>query len=103
MPSHQRTVKFAVIDELPKVAVTGTIVFEDTFGAFTVNIAEVRPARIVTVAGTDAEEPWLESATTSPPVGATEVIVTVPVLDFPLSTDDGLNVSPFNEGGLMVS
>ena len=46
---------------------------------FTVNIALVAPAAIVTLAGTVATPILLERDTTAPPLGAAELRVTVPV------------------------
>ena len=44
----------------------------------TVNFANVDPAAIVTVAGTEAAFKLLTSLTTTPPVGAFKLMVTVP-------------------------
>ena len=53
--------------------------------AVTVNVADVDPAGTVTLAGTLAAVVLeLESATTTPPVPAAAVRLTVPVPDWPL-------------------
>jgi len=85
------------------VAVTVELVFEDTLAVVTVNVADVLPAAIVTVFGAVAFELLQESAITRPPVGAAEVMVTVPVDDLPPTTDAGLTVSDLIVGGLTVS
>ena len=46
---------------------------------FTVNVALLAPAAIVTLAGTPAAPLLLESSTCAPPVGAGPLSVTVPV------------------------
>ena len=66
-----------------------------------VNVAEVEPAGIVTVAGTVPAAVLPEvRATTNPPVGAALVIVTVPVEAVPPVTAVGLNVSPERVGAV---
>src|ERR1035438_7896854 len=56
----------------------------------TEKVAEVKPCATVTEAGTLAAEAFeLESDTTAPPEPAAAVRVTVPVLDWPLTTDPG--------------
>jgi len=82
------------------------IVAEDllvTFVVLTVKVAEVFPTAIVTVVGGVAADRLLARVIKSPPVGAALPIVTVPVLDFPPATLDGLKVSVINVGGLIVS
>lgn len=62
-----------------------------TGASVTVNVAEVAPCATVTLAGTLAAEVFeLESATTTPPVPAAEVRVTVPVAVRPLPMVLGL-------------
>ena len=63
-----------------------------TFTVFTVNTPDVRPAAIVTVAGTVAEERLLDSVTTKPPVGTTPVNFRVAVDEAPPFTDAGARV-----------
>jgi hypothetical protein len=58
-----------------------------------VNVAEVAPAATVTLAGTVAEALLLASETTTPPLGAALVRVTVPVDDVPPVTLVGLTAS----------
>jgi len=60
----------------------------------TVNVASDWPAATVTVVGTAVAVPVLLTETTKPPTGAGPVIVTVPVLDVPPITDDGVKVIP---------
>jgi hypothetical protein len=66
------------LDVLPKVAVMVEVVLVVTALVFTVNVAEVCPAEIVTDAGTVAVVELLLSEMTRPPAGAAEPIVTVP-------------------------
>ena len=68
----------------------------------TVNCALVAPSTIVTVAGTPAFELLLESATVTPPTGAADDSVTVPLLDVPPGTDTGRTVRPVNCGAVTV-
>jgi hypothetical protein len=96
-------VSVAVLEVLPSVAVIDAVVFVLTAVVLTVNVAEVLPAGIVTVAGTVAEESLLDSEITSPPAGAIDPIRTVPVLGLPPLTEVGLKVSETRVGGLMVS
>ena len=61
-----------------------TDVSRETVCVVTVNVADVCPAAIVTLAGTVAAEVLLLlSATTAPPVGAGAFRVTVPVVVLP--------------------
>lgn len=62
-------------------------------------VAEVAPPGIFTLAGTVAAEPLEDKEMTKPPVGATDVSVTLPVLDLPPTTDVGLRVSDLTVGG----
>jgi hypothetical protein len=48
-------VSVAVFDTPPPVAVIVEVVVEVTFDVFTTNVPDVRPARMVTVAGAVAE------------------------------------------------
>jgi hypothetical protein len=98
----QVIVRTAVFDALPKVALIVTVVLLLTVVVSTSKSAEVLPAGIVTVVGTVAEGWLLEIETTSPPTGAIEVIVTVPVLDLPPATVDGLNVTDLRVGAAIV-
>ena len=69
----------------------------------TVNCALVAPSTIVTVAGTPAFELLLESATVTPPTGAADDNVTVPLLDVPPGTETGRTVRPVSCGAVTVS
>ena len=74
--------------------------------AVTVNVADVDPAGTVTLAGTLAAVLLeLESVTTTPPVPAAEVRLTVPVPVWPLMIVLGLTETLLNAaaGGLMVT
>jgi hypothetical protein len=53
------------------------------------NVAVVAPAGIVTLSGTYAVRPVVQSSIDNPPVGAAAEIVTVPVEDEPPVTADG--------------
>ncbi|HTS78220.1 MAG TPA: hypothetical protein VMG40_18550 [Bryobacteraceae bacterium] len=71
-----------------------------TVPAVTVNVADVAPAVTVTLAGTlAAVEFELERVTTTPPEGAAEVRVTIPVTEFPLVTELELSVTPLRAAG----
>jgi len=80
-----------------------TVVFVDTVWAWMVKAPEVFPCRIVTEAGTVAEELVLESVTTIPPAGAAAPIVTVPEAVAPPVTEVGLRTTETIAGGLTVS
>jgi hypothetical protein len=69
-----------------------------------VNVAVVLPLATVTLAGTLATDALsLLSCTTTPPVGAGPLNVTVPWEDVPPVTLVGLTASVLNPGGLIVS
>ena len=68
-----------------------------------VNVIEVEPAGILTVAGTVAAARLLDRDITRPPDGATDAIVTVPVLDAPPVTLDGLNVNDETTGAFTAT
>jgi hypothetical protein len=72
---------------------------------FTVNVALLAPAAIVTLAGTPAAPLLLESSTCAPPVGAGPLSVTVPVEGDPPVTLVGFSVSEerVRAGGSTVS
>jgi hypothetical protein len=67
-----------------------------------VNLADVTPAEIVTVAGTVARGLELLSVTTAPAGGAIPFIVTVALVLTPPTTEPGLRESALNAAGLMV-
>jgi hypothetical protein len=96
------TVRIAVLDPVPRVAEIVAVVFDFTEAALTVNVAEVFPAGIVTVDGTAAADTLLDNVITKPPVGAAELIVTVPLLDLPRATDTGLNTRDLRVGEVTV-
>ena len=79
------------------------VIFEVTDVVFTVKVADVLPAGIVTEAGAVAVLLLLPNVIINPPVGAGLVIVTVPVLDFPPTTDAGLSVTDLRDGAETVS
>ncbi len=66
---------------------------------FTVNVALLAPAAIVTLAGTLAAPLLLESSTCAPPVNAGPLNVTVPVDCAPPVTLVGFSVSEERVGG----
>ena len=68
-----------------------------------VNVAEVAPAGMTTVAGTTALDDPEVKLTVSPPVGAGPSSVTVPVLFVPPVTVAGDKLSPVNTPGLTVN
>lgn len=68
------------------------VVAVDAGVVVTTNVAEVCPAGTVTEGSTTAAALFEESVTSTPPVGAGEVNVTVPVELWPPVTVDGFNV-----------
>ena len=66
------------------------------------NVADVLPVRIVTVAGTLAAEAPLVREIVNPPVGAAVPMVTVPVAFLPPATVAGLTVRAVIAGGFRV-
>jgi hypothetical protein len=72
-------------------AVTFTEVEEETLTVLIEKLAEVFPLATVTLEGMDAtEELELESVTTTPPVPAAAVSITLPVAELPPVIEDGL-------------
>jgi hypothetical protein len=72
------TVRLAILDAPPNVAVTGTTVFVPTAVVVIVKAADVAPALTVTVVGGMATEgSSLVSMTAAPPAGAGPLRVTV--------------------------
>ena len=88
----------------PAVAETVTEVLDEPGDVVTMNVAELPPAAIVTLAGTLATEGLLlDSPTTVPPAGAGPLRVTVPVEELPAFTVEGESVNDDSTGGLMVT
>jgi hypothetical protein len=80
-----------------------TEVDEPTALVLTVKLALVAPAATVTLAGTVATPVLLlDRLTTTPPLGAAALSVTVPVDELPPVTLDGLSVSEVR-GGLSAT
>jgi hypothetical protein len=92
-------VSVAVLLTPEYVAVMTADVFDLTEVVVTVNVAVFEPAPTVTLEGTLAELFELERATTTPPVGALPVSVTVPVDVAPALTELGERVSEESAGG----
>jgi hypothetical protein len=82
------TVSAAICDELLKLAWIFPVAVVTTATVLTLNCAVVAPASTVTVAGGVAAVLVLESVTTSPPVAAAPLNVTVPVVPIPPVTVD---------------
>ena len=73
-------------------------------GVVTVNVADVEPAGMVTVAGTAATAVFeLVRYTSSPPAGAAVLRVTVPTEEIPATTVVGLRLNPVGRGEVAVS
>jgi hypothetical protein len=87
------------------MAVTVAVVEAVTADVVAVNVAVELPALTVTVAGTTALVLLLDNATTTPPVGAVPVKVTVPVEEVPPVTLAGLSDTPESAtaAGVIVS
>ncbi|HWD38581.1 MAG TPA: hypothetical protein VG944_07010 [Fimbriimonas sp.] len=96
-------VSVAVLEAPLAVAVIVAEVLLATAVVLTVNVAVEAPAATVTEAGTVADPELLLRLTTMPPVGAAELIVTVPVEVDPPTTDVGETVTPVTAGGVIVS
>jgi hypothetical protein len=92
------TVRLAVGEALPYVAVMVTTVVDVTPLVLIVNVALELPAGMVTEAGTDAMLLLLPSVITAPPVGALPARVTVPWEEDPPVSDAGFSVTPVNAG-----
>jgi hypothetical protein len=88
----------------PYVAEMVTVVGDDTVVVVTVKVAVVAPAAIVSLAGNEDAVLLSDSVTTTPPVGAGPLIVTVPVVEDGLvpTTDDGLTATEVRTGGLIA-
>jgi len=92
-----------VVDLVPNFAVSVAAVFAVTGSVVIVNVADVANAGIITEAGVDAVLTLLVSFTVSPPVGAIDELVTVPIALFPPMTLEGLTDKLARVGALMVS
>ena len=87
----------------PAEAVTTTAVCVATAVVVIANVADVDPARTVTLAGTEAIVGLaLVRANIRPPVGAGPLSVTDPVELVPPITEVGLNASAERAGGVTV-
>jgi hypothetical protein len=85
------TVKFALTDEPEIFAVTIAVFVAVTLLVAHVNAADVEPPEIVTDDGPPQTVDVDFNATTVPPLGAAELILTVPVEDDPPTMVLGLN------------
>jgi hypothetical protein len=97
------TVSVAVAEVPPEAAVIVAEAAVATAVVVIVNVPEVAPAATVTLAGGTALALLEDKVTTSPPVGAGPVKVTVPVEDVPPTTDVGETVRLVGTGGVIVS
>ena len=88
---------------VPNFAVSVAAVFAVTGSVVIVNVADVANAGIITEAGVDAVLTLLVSFTVSPPVGAIDELVTVPIALFPPMRLEGLTDKVDSVGALMVS
>ena len=68
-----------------------------------VNFAVVLPPGIVTVFGNVAANKLLTKAITTPPRGAGEPSLTVPILSLPPLIDSGFSVKEVNMGGVTIT
>lgn len=87
---------------VPSLAVTRTPSSTATPFVVAVNLALDEPARIVTEAGTVTLGEVLVSLTTSPPLGANPFRATVPEVDVPPVTVDGLKFNDASAIGVNV-
>ena len=86
----------------PKVATIVAVVLAVTLAVSTVKAAEVFPAGMVTLPGTDAAVWLLEREMTSPPAGAGPEVVMVPAADLPPAAVFGLMEIESNTGAEIV-
>jgi len=84
------------------VALIVAIVSTVTPAVATAKVADVCPAKTVTDAGSVALTESDDRLTTSPPVGAADDNVTLPVLEDPPVTDVGVNANEVGTTGLIV-
>jgi hypothetical protein len=97
------TVTVAVFVTCPSVAEIVAVTLEATASVFTVKVADVAPAATVTADGTVASGELLDKFIGTPPVGAAETIVTVPVDNVPPVPELGLTETELTGGGYIVS
>ena len=96
-------VRVAVLATELQVAVIVELVVEATAVVVIVKVAVVAPATTVTDAGRVADDELLLRVTVRPPVGAALLMVTVPVDEFPPTTEVGLKTSEEAVGAVIVS
>lgn len=92
------TVRFAVADEAEPVALMAAMVLTPTATVVMLNVAEVAPAGIVTVAGTTTAGLSDVSGIGIPPAAAGLAMVTVPTEAAPPRTEVGLRASVVTAG-----
>jgi hypothetical protein len=98
------SVKLALADTLPSVAVNVTTRAPETATVLTGTVAELAPAGTVTKDATDPTPgAELERATIVPPTGATPLRFTVNWTGMPPTTDVGDTVTLVSETGFNVS
>ena len=90
---------FAVFVAAPYVLLRVTVEVPVTAYVVTVNVADVAPARTVTVAGTEATPELLEERLTTVSTLAARAMVTVPVKVPPPFIDDLLRAKPLKANG----
>lgn len=95
-------VRVAVLVTLPSVPVMVEVAANATGVVVIVNVADEAPAATVTLAGVVAAALLDESDTTSPPVPAGPLSVTVPVELIPPITVEGATETLVSDAGLMV-
>jgi hypothetical protein len=97
------TVSVVVTDAEPMEAVIVALTFVAVGDDVMVNVAEVAPAAIKTVAGVTAFALLEESVTVDPPVGTAPFNVTVPVDELPPTTEAGETARLDGTGGTTVN
>lgn len=96
------TVRAADKEEPPNVAVIFASTCVETASVEILNVVDVWPAGIDTVEGVVTSDWLLARLMGSPPAGAAELIVTVPVAFAPPVTEPALNDSPVKVGAFTV-
>lgn len=102
-PNPQEIVSAAILDDPPYETEILTVSFAVTDLVLIENVDEVLPAGMTTNAGVFAVESSLEIVSLSPPAGAADDRVTVPMLDLPPFTEAGLRVRDDKAGGVTVT